>query len=170
MLSVPPSRAPSPGPNRHDPGYARKASIVLIGMRGVGKTTLGTIAAKALGWELVDTDQLIEKRFKVSIATFIETQGWDQFRKIESEILETSLRSHRTAAVIACGGGIVELRSNRQLLQKFREHGPVIHVLREKDAVLEFLRNLLSIRHYFTKPQKKLGDRRESSIQRMFFF
>ncbi|ESK93685.1 pentafunctional arom polypeptide [Moniliophthora roreri MCA 2997] len=162
MLSVPPSRAPSPGPNRHDPGYTRKASIVLIGMRGVGKTTLGTIAAKALGWELIDTDRLIEKQFKVSIATFIETQGWDQFREIESGILETSLRSHRTAAVIACGGGIVELSSNRQLLQKFRAHGPVIHVLREKDAVLEFLRNSSQYPPLLHETAKEAWDRRES--------
>ncbi|KAK7045671.1 hypothetical protein VNI00_007504 [Paramarasmius palmivorus] len=162
MLSVPPSRAPSPGPNRHDPGYTRKASIVLIGMRGVGKTTLGTIAAKALGWELVDTDQLIEKRIDVSIASFVESRGWEEFRKIESEILETSLRAHRTSTVIACGGGIVELGSNRQLLQKFRQHGPVIHVLREKDAVLEFLRNSPQYPPLLHETAKEAWDRRES--------
>ncbi|KAJ7594624.1 shikimate kinase-domain-containing protein, partial [Mycena floridula] len=136
--SVPPSRPTSP----MNPGqYSRHATIVLIGMRGVGKTTLGTLAAKALGWELLDTDSIFERQFGTNITTFIEKYGWDNFRQAESDILTDVLRKNTTEKVIACGGGIVERESNVILLKDFkRHHGPVIHVLREKDAVLKYLR------------------------------
>ncbi|KAF8918139.1 type I 3-dehydroquinase-domain-containing protein [Mucidula mucida] len=138
MLSVAPSRASSPTTTSQN--YSRRASIVLIGMRGVGKTTLGTLAAKALGWELLDTDQILEKQQRMSISDFIAKHGWEEFRKAESQIVTDILRVRHVGKVIATGGGVVELEANRNLLKRFRQNGPVIHVLREKDAVLEFLR------------------------------
>ncbi|KIY62289.1 shikimate-5-dehydrogenase [Cylindrobasidium torrendii FP15055 ss-10] len=141
MLSVASSGASSPMPSTvPPPTYSRRASIVLIGMRGVGKTTLGTIAAKALGWELLDTDRILENQEKMSISDYIATHGWEAFRALESQIIHDILRVHHTGKVIACGGGVVELEENRAMLAKFRQHGPVIHVLREKEFVLEFLR------------------------------
>ncbi|KAJ7782798.1 type I 3-dehydroquinase-domain-containing protein [Mycena metata] len=128
--SIPPSRTVSP-PNVD----SRKASIVLIGMRGVGKTTLATITARALGWELFDTDIVFERQYRTSIVDFVASQGWDAFRQIESDILHDLLRTNRTEKVIACGGGVVELERNRALLHAFKDsQGLVIHVLREKDC------------------------------------
>ncbi|KAF5345357.1 hypothetical protein D9758_008443 [Tetrapyrgos nigripes] len=120
----------------------RNGSIVLIGMRGVGKTTLGTIASKALNWPFYDSDLIFEERQKVSVAHFIHTHGWDLFRRIESDILYDILPSNPKGKVIACGGGIIELERNRTLLKKFRdEYGYVIHVLREKEPVLAYLQS-----------------------------
>ncbi|KAF5388880.1 hypothetical protein D9757_005597 [Collybiopsis confluens] len=154
MLSVPPSRVPSPN-------FSRRASIVLIGMRGVGKTTLGTIASKALGWELIDTDFMFEQQQGVPIAQFISTYGWDEFRKVEAEQLEHLIPANSTGKVIACGGGVVEREQNRVLLQRYREHGPVIHVLREKDAVLAYLRDSPQYPPFLHETAKEAWDRRE---------
>ncbi|KAE9408665.1 shikimate-5-dehydrogenase [Gymnopus androsaceus JB14] len=158
MLSIPPSRAPSP---TNAPTFSRRASIVLIGMRGVGKTTLGTIASKALGWELLDTDLIFEQQQGVPIAKFISTYGWEEFRKVESKHLETILPNNLTGKVIACGGGVVELERNRAILQRFRDHGPVIHVLREKDAVLAYLRDSPQYPPFLHETAKEAWDRRE---------
>ncbi|KAJ7125029.1 type I 3-dehydroquinase-domain-containing protein [Mycena epipterygia] len=155
--SIPPSRAVSPS---NADRYSRKASIVLIGMRGVGKTTLATLAAKALGWELLDTDTVFEQQYRTSIADFVASRGWDAFRKIESDILHDLLRAHLTGKVIACGGGVVELERNRVLLREFRLHGLVIHVLREKDAVLTYIRESTHFPPYYHESAKEAWDRR----------
>jgi len=123
----------------------------------LGKTTLATIAATALGWEHIDMDTVFERREHKSIADFIAESGWDSFRTIESQILHDLLRAHPTNKIIACGGGVVELESNRLALQAFREHGIVMHVMREKDAVLKYLRNARIIRLFTTRRLWKHG-------------
>ncbi|KAK7473029.1 hypothetical protein VKT23_001133 [Stygiomarasmius scandens] len=156
-MSVPPSRAASPSHVAHD----RAGSIVLIGMRGVGKTTLGTIASKALGWPFLDTDIIFEQRQRVSVAQFIRSRGWDEFRQIESDILHDILSANPKGKVIACGGGIVEVERNCTLLKKFREHGLVIHVLREKEPVLTYLQNSPIYPRLVHETAKEAWDRRE---------
>ncbi|KAF7362151.1 Pentafunctional arom polypeptide [Mycena venus] len=126
----------------------------------VGKTTLATIAAKALGWELLDTDTVFENQYRISIADFVTSRGWDAFRQIESDILHDLLRTNLTGKVIACGGGVVELERNRSLLQAFRSHGLVIHVLREKDAVLTYIRESTHFPPYYHESAKEAWDRR----------
>ncbi|KAJ7287303.1 shikimate kinase-domain-containing protein, partial [Mycena rebaudengoi] len=155
--SAPLSRAISPS---NADRYSTKASIVLIGMRGVGKTTLATLAARALGWELMDTDTVFEQQHRTSIAQFVDSRGWDAFRRTESNILHDLLQTHLTGKVIACGGGVVELEQNRSLLQAFRSHGLVIHVLREKDAVLNYLRESTHFPPYYHESALEAWDRR----------
>ncbi|THU89355.1 aldolase [Dendrothele bispora CBS 962.96] len=159
-MSVPPSRAGSPS---H--GHDRAASIVLIGMRGVGKTTLGTIAAKALGWSFLDTDIIFEQRQRVSVAHFIHSRGWEDFRRIESEILHDVLPANSKGKVIACGGGIVEVERNRDLLKRFREYGLVIHVLREKEPVLAYLQSSSVYPPLVHETAREAWDRREKHFR-----
>ncbi|KAF8629403.1 hypothetical protein AX15_003457 [Amanita polypyramis BW_CC] len=134
MLS--PGRPPSPNPSVH----FRKASIALIGMPGVGKSTLAIIVGRALNWDAIDADGIFEQRHHVSIQSFVEQRGLDAFRQAESEILADALLNNRTEKVIACGGGVIESDQNLQLISQFREHGLVIHVLREKEDILEYVR------------------------------
>ncbi|KAJ6497771.1 shikimate kinase/Threonine synthase-like 1, partial [Mycena sanguinolenta] len=126
----------------------------------VGKTTLATLAAKALGWELLDTDTVFENQHRTSIADFVASRGWDAFRKLESEILHDLLRTNLTCKVIACGGGVVELERNRALLNSFRSYGLVIHVLREKDDVLKYIRESTHFPPYYHETAKEAWDRR----------
>ncbi|KAF9460760.1 type I 3-dehydroquinase-domain-containing protein [Collybia nuda] len=142
-------------------GCSRKASIVLIGMRGVGKTTLATIIAKALGWGIIDTDTLFEEEQQTTIAAFIASNGWEAFRRMESRILANVLRVHLTGKIIACGGGITDLEANRLILHRFREHGLVIHVLREKETVLAYLKESTHFPPYIHETAVETWERRE---------
>jgi pentafunctional AROM polypeptide len=117
--------------------YDSKASIVLIGMRGAGKTTLGQVAARILDRKFIDLDHLLEERLGITIKELINRKGWDEFRKQEVELLSNVLKEHATGAVIACGGGVVETPSARQLLKQYA--GPVVHVRRSLDAICSYL-------------------------------
>ncbi|KAJ7188589.1 shikimate kinase/Threonine synthase-like 1, partial [Mycena filopes] len=128
----------------------------------VGKTTLATITARALGWELLDTDTVFERQHRTSIVDFVASQGWEAFRQVESDILDELLRTNPTEKVIACGGGVVELERNRALLHAFKaSQGLVIHVLRDKDAVLTYIRDSTHFPPYYHESAKEAWSRRE---------
>ena len=81
-----------------------KNNIVLIGMPGAGKSTLGVILAKELGYQFLDTDLLIQKREKRLLKDILEQDGVDGFLRIESEV-NAGLQAERS--VIATGGSVV---------------------------------------------------------------
>jgi len=92
-----------------------KDRIALIGMRGVGKTTVGRLLAARLGWRFVDTDDLVEARHRSTIAEIIARHGEPAFRKTEIDVLLEALGQDR--AVIATGGGCVEDAQAREALR-----------------------------------------------------
>ncbi len=79
-------------------------NIVLIGMMGSGKTTVGRLLARRLGRELADTDALIEQRTGRSIPDIFARDGEPAFRALELELCREL--SGRKGLVIACGGGL----------------------------------------------------------------
>ncbi|MCR5580694.1 MAG: shikimate kinase [Pseudobutyrivibrio sp.] len=81
-----------------------KDNIVLIGMPGVGKSTLGVVLAKELGYEFVDADLLIQKREKRLLKEIIADEGVDGFLKIENDV-NASIETTKT--VIATGGSVI---------------------------------------------------------------
>jgi len=85
-------------------------NITLIGMPGSGKTTIGKRIADKLGREFVDLDAEFRKRYKVSPAEVISTDGEKKFREMEHEIARKILTS--SGLVIATGGGIVTVPKN----------------------------------------------------------
>jgi cytidylate kinase len=96
-------------------------NVVLIGMMGSGKTTVGRLLAEKAEMEFVDLDEMIEKRTGKRIAQIFEEEGEQAFRLLETEALREVLAANRT--VIATGGGIVTRPENRRLL---REAGLVV--------------------------------------------
>lgn len=92
-------------------------TIVLLGYRGSGKTTVGRVVAAKLGVEFVDTDALVQMRAGKSIREIFEQQGEPAFRDLESAVLEDVVR-WTDDRVIATGGGIVLRESNRELLSR----------------------------------------------------
>ena len=99
---------------------------------GVGKTTLGLIAATCLRRPFIDVDSLFQSMYKTTIATYVRQYGWQSFREAESRILQRLLADNDKNVVIATGGGVVERKENRDLLASFRDLGhPVIHVVRD---------------------------------------
>lgn len=80
-------------------------NIILIGYRGCGKTTVGTILSRELGRPFVDMDLVIEGKYGLCLAEVIERFGWEHFRKEEkAQILRFS---QRLGLVVATGGGVV---------------------------------------------------------------
>lgn len=107
-----------------------KQNLVLIGMPGCGKSTIGKQAAQELKKEFIDSDDEIVKRAGISIPQIFEKYGEAEFRKIESEVIaELSLKQN---CVIATGGGAVLNNRNVELL---KENGKLIFI----DRPIEFL-------------------------------
>jgi len=91
-------------------------NIVLIGMRGSGKTTVGRRLARKLDRELVEMDELISKRAGLAIPEIVEKYGWEKFRDIEEQV--TDEVAERDNIVNAAGGGVVTREQNIQELKK----------------------------------------------------
>jgi pentafunctional AROM polypeptide len=103
-------------------------SIVFIGMRGAGKTTLGRAAAHHLQRQFIDMDDFFEQEVGTSIQEYIRTNKWDGFRTLEANLLQKVLEEHPTNTVVSCGGGIVESELGRRILQEWKA-GPNAHLL-----------------------------------------
>ena len=78
--------------------------IFLIGFRGTGKTTIGSLLAQNLAYQFSDTDDMI-CRTHGSVEEIVKTSGWDAFRRFELDALNKSCTA--TKMVIATGGGAV---------------------------------------------------------------
>lgn len=91
--------------------------IAIIGMRGTGKSTVGKIVAKKLGYDFVDVDDFIETKNKLNIKKTVQINGWEYFRDLETEAIKYLTSKEKT--VISTGGGAIlrpqnvhELRNN----------------------------------------------------------
>lgn len=101
-------------------------NIVLIGMMGCGKTTVGRLLAHQLGRELVDTDALIEERAGRSIPELFARDGEAYFRALELALCREL--SGRQGLVIACGGG---LPTQEEAMAALKENGLVFWLDRD---------------------------------------
>ncbi|MGC9259733.1 MAG: shikimate kinase [Phycisphaerae bacterium] len=90
-------------------------NIVLIGYRGVGKSTIGKQLAGRMGMDFVDTDELIMQRSGKTIREIFEQGGEPLFRDLESAVIDDLVESDN--AVIAAGGGVVLRKANIEKLQ-----------------------------------------------------
>ena len=99
-----------------------KENIVLIGMPGVGKSTLGVVLAKELGYEFVDADLLIQKREKRLLKEIIADEGVDGFLKIENDV-NASITSTKT--VIATGGSVIY---GAEAMEHLKKIGTVVYL------------------------------------------
>jgi shikimate kinase len=98
-------------------------NIVLIGLRGSGKTEIGRRLAKTMKRMYVDTDREIEKQAQCSTSRLIERKGWNFFRKIEKYVVRRVCKMYN--AVIATGGGAVIDKENAKHLKK---HGFFVYI------------------------------------------
>ena len=97
-------------------GSLQGLTVYLVGMMGVGKTTVGELLAQELGYQFFDTDTLITQVSKKSISDIFAEEGEEVFRSIESRVLGEI--SSYTRLVVATGGGIVMARQNWSYLQQ----------------------------------------------------
>ncbi|MBR5251560.1 MAG: shikimate 5-dehydrogenase [Oscillospiraceae bacterium] len=106
--------------------YKSKQNLVLIGMPGCGKTTLGTVLAEKLGMDFADMDAEIEKNAGMTIPQIFKRYGEQYFRTLETKTaLELAKHSH---TVISCGGGVVKNSTNMHALAL---NGLVVYIDRD---------------------------------------
>ena len=110
----------------------RESNIYLIGMMGVGKTTVGKLLAQKLNYRFFDTDDLIEKLAQKTISEIFATDTEAGFRELESQVLKRLSSDAKNAftegvsatitqempAAIATGGGIVQRKENWKYLRQ----------------------------------------------------
>ena len=106
-------------------------NIVLTGFMGTGKSAVGKLIAKRLGWQFFDTDEVIEKDIKLKISDIFKYKGEPYFREVEAKAIK--LVSLLDKAVIACGGGVVLRAENMNELEK---NGIVICLCASPEKVL----------------------------------
>ncbi len=131
--------------------------IIIIGMRGSGKTTVGIALARSLSRDFYDCDECLQRQVAGggTLAAFIEKSGWEVFRREEVRVLDEILkgkggpptlpRDEATVAseqrrsagpVVSTGGGIVETREGRDFLASAKSSGSVVIWLhRDAEAV-----------------------------------
>ena len=100
----------------------QKKNIVLIGMPGVGKSTIGVIAAKQLGYQFVDADLLIQQQEDRLLHEIISQEGIEGFLEIENRV-NASIETE--GAVIATGGSVVY---GREAMEHLKEIGVVVYL------------------------------------------
>lgn len=91
-------------------------SIVLIGMMGAGKSSVGRALQRRTGLACVDTDELIAAQFGMSVPEIFKTHGEDKFRAAETDVLRTLAPDRPT--IVTTGGGVVIRRENVDFLKK----------------------------------------------------
>lgn len=112
-------------------------NIVLIGMPGSGKTTVGNALSKMLSREFIDTDELIVKKTGMSIPDIFEKYGEKYFRSVESSVLEET--GKQSGKIISTGGGIVTIAQNKSFI---RQNGLVLFLDRDIDKLERYGRPL----------------------------
>jgi shikimate kinase len=96
----------------------RTPGLYVVGFMASGKSTVGRLLARQLGWSFFDTDDEIEAAEKTSIADLFDTRGEAEFRRIEAEIIGQHVHwiERGRPAVLALGGGAFVEPANRDLL------------------------------------------------------
>ena len=128
-----------------------KQNIVLIGMPGVGKSTVGVVLAKNMGYSFVDSDLLIQQQEGKLLHEIIEARGLDGFNEVENQV-NASIQVSR--CVIATGGSVVY---GAQAMEHLKEIGTVVYLSLPCEELAERLGDL-NERGVSIRPGQSLAD------------
>ena len=107
-------------------------NIVLIGMRGSGKTVVGRLLAQRLGKRFIEMDELIVQKMGMSIPEIVSKYGWNKFRDVEEDICREVAQLDNV--VIATGGGAVTRPGN---IRELKKKGRLVWLDVSLDTLLE---------------------------------
>lgn len=125
--------------------------IVLIGMPGAGKSTLGVLLAKETMRDFVDTDVLLQVRANQSLQSIVDNSGYLMLRQLEEEVLlDLSVQHH----VIATGGSAVYSQAGMEQLKRL---GPLVYLKVSLDELKRRVKNLPQ-RGIAAQPGQSLDD------------
>ena len=138
--------------------------IILVGMMGAGKTTIGKLLSNQLGFNFTDLDRKIEEKSGVKINTIFEIEGEEGFREREYLALNDALAEEKV--VISTGGGIVVKEINRSLIQK--SEAMVVYLKASLDILVGRLKNDKT-RPMLDKDNKQLSLQQHLSKREPFY-
>jgi len=128
-----------------------KKNIVLIGMPAVGKSTVGNLLAQKIGFNFIDSDDLIQSKEQKTLSRIISEKGLEKFLQIEeSHIVDISCENH----VIATGGSVVY---SHKAMEHLSEISTIIYLSIHIDNLLTRLSNMTS-RGVAFRPGQKVED------------
>lgn len=110
-------------------------NIVLIGMSGAGKTTIGMAMSYKLKMAFVDMDAYIEKKYNMSISEIFDKYGEEYFRNLETETAKYLSENYKNT-IISTGGGVVQREENMSYL---KSTGTVVYINRTVENILSTL-------------------------------
>lgn len=110
-------------------------NIILVGLMGAGKSTIGRNLAKQLGKEFYDSDRVIEERTGVDIATIFEIEGEKGFRDREEQVIQELCE--KEDIIMATGGGSILRKNNRENMKK---SGHVIYLCTSAELLYSRIR------------------------------
>ena len=108
--------------------------VFLVGYMGAGKTTAARRLAQRLGWEVADTDDLFEAKYKISVCDFFNKYDEPLYRKLESEVLKETEKLENV--VISTGGGTACYFDNMDWMN---QHGLTVFLRISQKAVVDRL-------------------------------
>ena len=111
-------------------------NVTLIGMPGSGKSTIGVILAKALGYQFLDTDLVIQKQEKRKLSQIIAQEGPERFKEIENKV---NASVDVTETVIAPGGSVIYCE---EAMKHLRSIGKVVYLKISLESLSKRLGNL----------------------------
>lgn len=107
-------------------------NIVLIGMHGSGKSTVGAILARELRLKLIEIDELIVRKAGLSVPKMVKQHGWDYFRDMEEKVTEEI--AILNDLVVSTGGGVVVRQQN---ITNLKRKGIVFFLLAKIDTLIQ---------------------------------
>ena len=111
-------------------------NIVLIGMPGAGKSTIGVLLAKSMLMDFVDTDLLIQKKHLSSLCDIINSKGIEEFLKIENDVISSWSFLN---CVIATGGSAVY---GKEAMEKLKQDGITVYLKLLPDEIEKRINNI----------------------------
>jgi shikimate kinase len=123
-----------------DPNDAAKLGgehLVLIGMMGSGKTTVGRRLADRLGRPFLDSDEAIERQTGRTVAQIFTDEGEAAFRSLETDVLTTMLDRDEPAVIAAAGGAVLDAANRAHM----RRRGTVVWLRADASALTERVRS-----------------------------
>ena len=114
----------------------KRDNIILIGMPGAGKSTVGVVLAKKRGCRFLDSDLLIQEKYDALLHELITKYGTEGFWKIEEEV-NASIQVKRT--VIATGGSVIY---GPAAMEHFKEIGRIVYLKLSCETIRERLGDL----------------------------
>lgn len=111
-------------------------NIILTGMPGAGKSTVGVVLAKKTGCSFIDTDLLIQEQQKMLLYEIIKKNGLEAFKQIENKVNASVQADH---AVIATGGSVIY---GKEAMEHFQSIGSIFYLQLDYPEIEKRIRNL----------------------------